>query len=52
MQTPRPDYYTYPHGYPADKARQSEIVLKNPWLRAAFAVALVAAFALGLTLTL
>ena len=44
MQTPRPDHFTYPHGYPAEKAR--------PWLRALFVAALVGAFALGLVLTL
>jgi hypothetical protein len=44
MQTPRPDHFTYPHGYRADKAR--------PWMRAVFVVSLVCAFALGLVLTL
>jgi len=44
MQTPRPDHFSYPHGYPADKAR--------PWTRAAFVAGLVGAFALGLFLTL
>jgi len=43
MQTPRPDHFSYPHGYPADKAR--------PWMRAIFAAALVGAFALGLLVT-
>jgi len=44
MQTPRPDHFSYPHGYPADKAR--------PWMRAVFVAALVGAFTLGLVLTL
>jgi hypothetical protein len=44
MQTPRPDHFTYPHGYPADKAR--------PWLRAIFIAGLVGAFTLGLVVTL
>jgi hypothetical protein len=59
MQTPRPDHYTYPPhggsldgGYPADKARQGEIILKRPWMRAVFVGGLVATFALGLAATL
>jgi hypothetical protein len=58
MQTPRPDRFTYPlhgdpaHGYSAEKARQGEIVLKRPWMRAVFVGGLVGAFALGLALSL
>ncbi|GAB2178875.1 hypothetical protein [Dongia sp. agr-C8] len=52
MQTPRPDHFTYPHGSPADKAGQGEIVLRKPWMRAVFISGLVGAFALGLALTL
>jgi hypothetical protein len=57
MQTPRPDHFSYPHGYPADKARPGgprgdEIVLKKPWMRAVFVAGLVGAFTLGLVLTL
>ena len=52
MQTPRPDHFTYPHGYPDDKARQGEIVLRKPWMRAIFIAGLVGAFALGLVVTL
>jgi hypothetical protein len=52
MQTPRPDHFSYPHGYPADKARQGEIVLRKPWMRAVFVAGLVGAFTLGLALTL
>jgi hypothetical protein len=52
MQTPRPDHFTYPHGYPAEKARQGEIILKKPWMRAVFIGGLAAAFALGLALSL
>ena len=52
MQTPRPDHFTYPQGYPADKARQGEIILKRPWMRAVFVAALIGAFALGLAVTL
>ena len=44
MQTPRPDHFSYPHGYPtADKAR--------PWMRVVFIAGLVGAFTLGLALT-
>jgi len=35
--TPRPDRFTYPDG----KARQGEIILKKPWLRAVFIGGLV-----------
>ena len=61
MQTPRPDLFTYPPhgeshgepaGYPADKARQGQIILKKPWMRAVFVTGLVGAFALGLALSL
>jgi hypothetical protein len=54
MQTPRPDFFTYPpHGdAPADKVRQGEIILKKPWMRAVFVAGLTGAFALGLVLTL
>jgi hypothetical protein len=52
MQTPRPDHFTYPQGYPADRARQGEIVLKKPWMRVVFIAGLAGAFALGLFLTL
>jgi hypothetical protein len=52
MFTPRPDHYTYPHGSPAEQAGQDEIAFKKPWMRAVFVAALVAAFALGLALTL
>ena len=53
MQTPRPDHFTYPpNGYPADKARQGEIVLRKPWMRAVFIGGLVGAFALGLVFSL
>jgi hypothetical protein len=59
MYTPRPDRFTYPlhgdsvrgdptHGYSADKARQGEIILKKPWMRAVFAGGLIGALALGL----
>jgi hypothetical protein len=44
MQTPRPDHFSYPHGYPEHKTR--------PWMRAVFVAALAGAFALGLVLTL
>jgi len=44
MQTPRPDHFTYPHGYPSDKAR--------PWMRAVFIGGLVGALALGMALSL
>jgi cytochrome bd-type quinol oxidase subunit 2 len=46
MQTPRPDYFTYPHGAPADKSE------KKTWLRAVFVGGLIGAFALGLALAL
>lgn len=63
MQTPRPDRFTYPlhgdpvggetiHAYPADKVRRGEIVLRKPWMRAVFIGGLVAAFALGLAISL
>jgi hypothetical protein len=58
MQTPRPDHFTYPPhgnalgGYSAKKARQGEIILKKPWMRAVFIGGLAGAFALGLALTL
>ena len=52
MQTPRPDHFTYPHGYPADKARQGEILRRKPWMRAIFIAGLVGAFTLGLVVTL
>ena len=52
MQTPRPDHFSYPHGHPADKARQGEIILKKPWMRAVFVAGLVGAFTLGMALTL
>ena len=54
MQTPRPDRFTYPPhgdslgGYPADKARQGEIFLSKPWMRAVFFGGLVGALVLGL----
>jgi|UPI0005539530 hypothetical protein len=56
MQTPRPDRFTYPlhsdptHGYTADKARQGEVVLRKPWIRAVFAGGVIGALALGLLL--
>ncbi len=49
MQTPRPDYFTYPQGYPDGKARHDAI---RPWTRVAFIAGLVGAFALGLAVTL
>ena len=52
MFTPRPDHYTYPHGYPADQARQGDTVLRKPWMRAVFVGGLIGAFALGLALSL
>lgn len=59
MQTPRPDRFTYPphgdspdDGYPADKARQGEIILKRPWMRAVFLGGLVGVVALGFALSL
>ena len=51
MQTPRPDRFTYPdrgsQDYPADKARQGEIVLKKPWRRAVFIGGLVGVAVIG-----
>ena len=44
MQTPRPDNFTYPQGYPAEKAR--------PWMRSVFVAALAVAFAVGLAISL
>jgi hypothetical protein len=58
MYTPRPDRFTYPlrgkaaQGDPAEKRRQGQIVLEKPWMRAVFIGGLVAAFALGLALSL
>jgi len=53
MQTPRPDLFTYPpHGYSAEKARQGEIVLKRPWMRAVFIVGLVGVVVLSFALSL
>ena len=49
MMTPRPDRFTYPTGaYPAAKARQGEIILKKPWMRAVFIGGLAGAVLLGL----
>ena len=54
MYTPRPDRFTYPlhgdptGGYSAGNARQGEIILKKPWMRAVFAAGLIGALALGL----
>lgn len=51
MQTPRPDRFTYPsQGYPAEKARQGEIILKRPWMRAVFIAGLVGLVVLGFAL--
>jgi hypothetical protein len=47
MQTPRPDRFTYPHGYPADPARQGEIVVRKSWMIAVFAIGLIGAVLLG-----
>lgn len=43
MMTPRPDRFTYP----ADKARQGEVVLTRPWMRVVFIVGIVACAALA-----
>jgi hypothetical protein len=52
MQTPRPDRFTYPgNGYPADKARGGEIVLKKRWMRAAFIGGLIGVVVLGFALS-
>lgn len=53
MQTPRPDLFTYPpHGYPAEKARQGEIILKRSWIRAVFIGGVVGVVILGFALSL
>ncbi|WP_395022535.1 hypothetical protein [Dongia sp.] len=46
MQTPRPDHFTYPAG------RTGRDQVAHPWLRAVFVAGLIAAFTLGLVLTL
>jgi hypothetical protein len=54
MQTPRPDRFTYPHGtsdtpegYPAEKARGGEVVLRKFWMVAIFATGLIGAAVLA-----
>jgi hypothetical protein len=43
---------TFPGRYPADKARQGEIILRSRWQRALFIAGLTGAVILALVLTL
>jgi len=48
MQTPRPDRFTYP----AEDARQGEIILKRPWMRGVFLAGLAGLVVLGFLVSL
>jgi hypothetical protein len=43
---------TFPERYPADKARQGEIILKSRWQRVLFVAGLTGAIILALVLAL
>lgn len=50
MPEPRSHHQAQPRTYPAEKARQGEIILKQPWQRAVFIAGLAGFFVLALLL--
>jgi hypothetical protein len=53
MQTPRPDYFTYPGtGEPPARSLHDDAVPRRPWMRAIFASGIIGAFALGFAIAL
>lgn len=52
MPEPRSREQTRRHAYPAHKARQGEIILKEPWQRVVFVAGLAGFFALAVLIAL